>query len=223
MNTGLQDAHGLAMKLAAVLSGQAGDALLDHHEIERRPVAVRLVGTTDRLFSAVTSQAPAAVRLRRMLAPTLAALLPRVGPRLPVAPRLAGYVGQLRVHYRTSATDTGPRDAVVGRRLPWTGTNFDVLRACTRQVHAYGPLLPDPAEVPGIVGAVHRFDARPDLGLPEGTALLVRPDGFVAARGRVGDPALARAFAHALTDLGYAAAAASPASAVSPIRPRARG
>ena len=39
-NTGIQDAHNLAWKLAAVLGGWAGPALLDTYEQERRPVAV---------------------------------------------------------------------------------------------------------------------------------------------------------------------------------------
>ena len=39
MNTGVQDAHNLAWKLAAVLDGRAGEGLLDTYEAERRPVA----------------------------------------------------------------------------------------------------------------------------------------------------------------------------------------
>jgi putative polyketide hydroxylase len=38
-NTAMQDAHNLAWKLAAVLAGRAGPALLDTYEAERRPVA----------------------------------------------------------------------------------------------------------------------------------------------------------------------------------------
>jgi 2,4-dichlorophenol 6-monooxygenase len=41
LNSGIQDAHNLAWKLAAVLKGEAGDALLDSYEQERRPVAAR--------------------------------------------------------------------------------------------------------------------------------------------------------------------------------------
>lgn len=37
-NTGIQDAHNLAWKLAAVLSGSAPAALLDTYEVERKPV-----------------------------------------------------------------------------------------------------------------------------------------------------------------------------------------
>ncbi|WP_121708836.1 FAD-dependent monooxygenase [Streptomyces sp. E5N91] len=38
-NTGIQDAHNLAWKLAAVIEGWAGEALLDTYDTERRPVA----------------------------------------------------------------------------------------------------------------------------------------------------------------------------------------
>lgn len=39
LNSGVQDSHNLAWKLAAVLNGHADDALLDTYESERRPVA----------------------------------------------------------------------------------------------------------------------------------------------------------------------------------------
>jgi putative polyketide hydroxylase len=38
LNTGLQDVHNLAWKLAGVLQGWAGPALLDSYDAERRPV-----------------------------------------------------------------------------------------------------------------------------------------------------------------------------------------
>ncbi len=41
LNTGVQDAHNLAWKLAAVTRGDAVDSLLDTYESERRPVAQR--------------------------------------------------------------------------------------------------------------------------------------------------------------------------------------
>ncbi|MEU3459130.1 FAD-dependent monooxygenase [Streptomyces sp. NPDC006733] len=43
LNTGVQDAHNLAWKLAHVLDGRAEPALLDSYEAERRPVAERVV------------------------------------------------------------------------------------------------------------------------------------------------------------------------------------
>lgn len=45
MNTGLQDAFNLGWKLALVCKGAAGEGLLDTYEIERRPVAERVVAS----------------------------------------------------------------------------------------------------------------------------------------------------------------------------------
>lgn len=47
-NTGMQESHNLAWKLAAVLNGQAGEALLDSYHVERRPIAVFNVEASDR-------------------------------------------------------------------------------------------------------------------------------------------------------------------------------
>lgn len=41
LNTGVQDVHNLAWKLAAVTDGRGADALLDTYESERRPIAQR--------------------------------------------------------------------------------------------------------------------------------------------------------------------------------------
>lgn len=43
LNTGIQDAHNLTWKLAAVLAGMASPKLLDSYETERRPVGIRNV------------------------------------------------------------------------------------------------------------------------------------------------------------------------------------
>nr|WP_244315608.1 FAD-dependent monooxygenase [Streptomyces albidochromogenes] len=48
MNTGIQDACNLAWKLALVLQGEAGPALLDSYDAERRPVGEEVVGRTVR-------------------------------------------------------------------------------------------------------------------------------------------------------------------------------
>ena len=50
MNTGLQDAHNLALLLADVRQERLDTAALGRYEQERRPVAVILVKVTDRLF-----------------------------------------------------------------------------------------------------------------------------------------------------------------------------
>jgi 2-polyprenyl-6-methoxyphenol hydroxylase-like FAD-dependent oxidoreductase len=48
MNTGIQDAHNLAWKLALTLSGHAAPGLLDSYDAERRPVGEEVVGRTVR-------------------------------------------------------------------------------------------------------------------------------------------------------------------------------
>jgi len=48
MNTGIQDAHNLAWKLAIAVTGDAADGLLDSYDAERRPVGEEVVGRTVR-------------------------------------------------------------------------------------------------------------------------------------------------------------------------------
>jgi putative polyketide hydroxylase len=51
-STGIADAHNLAWKLAAVLEGRAGPALLDTYDAERRPVARATMETAVRILHA---------------------------------------------------------------------------------------------------------------------------------------------------------------------------
>lgn len=60
-NTGIHDAHNLAWKLAAVLGGGAGEALLDTYEAERKPVATFTVGQAYARY--VTRAAPSRAAL----------------------------------------------------------------------------------------------------------------------------------------------------------------
>jgi 2-polyprenyl-6-methoxyphenol hydroxylase-like FAD-dependent oxidoreductase len=203
MNTGLQDAHNLAFALADVVHGRASEFSLDRYEAERQPVARRLVSTTDRLFGAVTSQRRLLQVARRWVPPLIAPVAVRVLPLVSGASRLFGYVSQIRVHYWMSerAKARGRRGRVVGRRLPWTGDNFDALRSLTWQVHAYGPA--DPSAVVRLrrelgVDVVEFPRAHPGTGLREGLLYLVRPDGFVAAAAT--SEAAAAAFGRALPD-----------------------
>ncbi len=48
MNTGIQDAHNLAWKLALAVRGEAAAGLLDSYDAERRPVGEEVVGRTVR-------------------------------------------------------------------------------------------------------------------------------------------------------------------------------
>lgn len=56
MNTGLQDAYNLAWKLAMVISGHAGEKLLETYHSERYPFARWLLKFTDRAFGIISSR-----------------------------------------------------------------------------------------------------------------------------------------------------------------------
>jgi 2-polyprenyl-6-methoxyphenol hydroxylase-like FAD-dependent oxidoreductase len=177
MNTGLQDAHNVAFKLADVVHGRAGDQWLDRYEAERRPVAKTLVATTDRLFGFVTSQSVTLRTVRRLIVPLLAPVGVRVLPRTAGGSRVFEYLSQIRIRYRM--TPDAVRDPVVGRRLAWSGGNFEVLRSLQWQIHGYGGI--EAADVPDLGLPVHLFEPAPQTPLVPGQLYLVRPDGFVAA------------------------------------------
>lgn len=181
MNTGLQEAHNLACALADVLVRGMPDARLDRYEAERRPVGKVLVATTDRAFGVVTSDGRVARFVRGRIVPLIGPIIVRVLPRITGGGRVFGYLSQTRIHYRMSA-DHPIHDRVVGRRLPWTGGNFDVLRSFTWQVHGYGVYAPEVQAVAGSLGLEgHAFPPDPHGRLDPSLVYLVRPDGFVAA------------------------------------------
>jgi 2-polyprenyl-6-methoxyphenol hydroxylase-like FAD-dependent oxidoreductase len=192
MNTGLQDAHNLAFKLADVLRGRRKDAWLDRYEAERRPVARTLVATTDRVFGLLTSQRRGLRALRRLAVPLLAPIGVRAIPAGSGGFRFFQYVAQIRIHYWMNpgarAAAGGGRDPVVGRRLQWTGDNFAVLRSLQWQIHSYGGVTA--ADAPELGLAVHVFPPAPATDLRPGCFYLVRPDGFVAARAEPADAAV---------------------------------
>src|SRR3546814_16400284 len=56
MNLGIADAVDLSWKIAAVLHGWGGQALLDSYEIERRPIHEMVLDESERNFSVLPSQ-----------------------------------------------------------------------------------------------------------------------------------------------------------------------
>jgi 2-polyprenyl-6-methoxyphenol hydroxylase-like FAD-dependent oxidoreductase len=189
MNTGLQDAHNLACKLADVVAGRRTPATLERYDAERRPVARRLVGTTDEVFARITSGSRVARFARDRVIPVVAPLAVRIMPKLIGTERIYGYLAQLRIHYWMSAgRRSGRRGRVVGRRLAWTGDNFEALRAMTWQVHGYDAPATAVSETASALGFdAHAFPRDPHGRLDPTLLYLVRPDGFVAAAAKAPD------------------------------------
>jgi 2-polyprenyl-6-methoxyphenol hydroxylase-like FAD-dependent oxidoreductase len=205
-NTGVQDAHNLAWKLALTINGLAGPGLLASYETERRPVGEL---TAEQAYARyVTRTAP-------YLAPQ---------GFQPVAPDLDVELGY---GYAPAPLSQSPRESrgLPGTRAPHVWIELDGRRASTIDLFGRGfVLLAGPSAEswataaravpsPGIEvrrlgqgGVIDPDGAVPEaFGIERDGAVLVRPDGFVTWRspGAVSDPgadilatALATAIGH---------------------------
>lgn len=115
LNTGIQDAHNLAWKLALVVHGRAPDSLLASYEIERRPVAADVLAKTDALTRLLTDRNVVRRAVRTRLLPLIAALPP-------VRRTLTSQASGLAIDYRgsTAVSTAGRRygGVIVGQRAP---------------------------------------------------------------------------------------------------------
>jgi 2-polyprenyl-6-methoxyphenol hydroxylase-like FAD-dependent oxidoreductase len=190
LNIGVQDAMNLGWKLAQVVKGVSPESLLDTFHAERHPVAARVLRNT-----------MASIVLRReddrtkALRETVSELLGMEEPRR----RFGAMMSGLDVHY-----DLGEGHPLLGRRMP--DLDLDTAQGPVRAftlLHDGRPVLLNFGE-PGDVGIarwadrVQLLDARyagrwalPALGeVPAPTAVLVRPDGYVAWVGNPTQPDL---------------------------------
>ena len=180
LQIGVQDAVNLGWKLAQVVKGVSPDSLLDTYQAERHPVAARVLKNT-----------MAQVALRRpddrtkALDDYVSEFLGADGPRN----RLAAEMSGLGVHY-----DLGEGHPLLGRRMPDLDlvTADGPLRVFTL-LHEAWPLFLDLGEPGGsdiapwadrVRGVVATYDGAwelPALGeVSAPTAVLIRPDGYVA-------------------------------------------
>jgi 2-polyprenyl-6-methoxyphenol hydroxylase-like FAD-dependent oxidoreductase len=201
LNIGVQDAVNLGWKLGQVVNRTAPESLLDTYHAERHPVAARVLRNT--MAQTALRRADDRIRAVRDI---VAELLGMDEPRK----RFAAMQSGLDIHYDLVHYDVGEGHPLLGRRMP----DLDL-------VTADGPLrvftlLHDARPVLLNLGEPGRFDTtpRPDrvqlvdaeyggtwelpaLGeVVAPTAVLIRPDGYVAW---AGDP----------TQLGLAAALTS--------------
>ncbi len=185
MNTGIQDAVNLAWKLADVIHGQADPGLLDSYEAERAPVAARLVKGTRAVTRMTLLRNPIALAARRTVAP-------RILGRPHTQRALTRAVSQLDVSYhdargaapagRAAVGDRAPDADAGGRRLHelLDPVDFTLLEFGTDTAATTDLALPGSA---AIVRVPDASAASAAYGITGPTLVLVRPDGYIAARG----------------------------------------
>ena len=180
LNTGVQDAVNLGWKLAQVVKGTSPESLLDTYHDERHPIAERVLRDT-----------MAQVALMRVddridaLRDTVSELLSMDEPRRRFAARMSG----LDIHY-----DLGDGHPLLGRRMPDLDlvTRHGPMRVFTL-LHDARPVLlnlgePGTLDIAPWLDRVKLIDASyrgpwdlPVIGaVAAPTALLIRPDGYVA-------------------------------------------
>ncbi len=212
LNTGVQDAHNLAWKLAWVLDGRAPERLLETYESERKPVAE--ANSAFSLNNALRGGSAVGPGARIAMAKLEAG-----GPDVPaLLAQLQADIEANREHFGSRAMDLGFR-YVTGAIVPADGADGDGAKVGERAPHAW-LVPPDGARVSTLdlfgadfvlltTGNAERWsaaglDARVSLrvvafgpgrelddptgevarryGLASGGAVLVRPDGHVAWR-----------------------------------------
>jgi 2-polyprenyl-6-methoxyphenol hydroxylase-like FAD-dependent oxidoreductase len=180
LSIGVQDAVNLGWKLAQVIEGTSPESLLDTYHDERHPVAARALQYT----MAKTVLQRHDERMKALVG-VVSELVTMDEPRR----RLAGAISGLDIHY-----DLGKGHPLLGRRMP----DLDLVTAdgplrVFELLHDARPVLLNLGEPGGFdtapwVDRVKLIDAEyagvwelPVLGaVTAPTAVLIRPDGYVA-------------------------------------------
>jgi 2-polyprenyl-6-methoxyphenol hydroxylase-like FAD-dependent oxidoreductase len=175
ISLGMQDAVNLGWKLAQVVDGTSPESLLDTYFEERHPVTARALRYT---MAQTTLQRHD--ERTKALVEVLSDLTAMDGPRKQLAGRISG----LDIHY-----DLGNGHPLLGRRMP----DLDIETAdgpvrVFELLHGAKPLLLNFGEPLELTHRVKPIDASydrewelPVLGwVSPPTAVLVRPDGYVA-------------------------------------------
>jgi hypothetical protein len=194
LNTGVQDAVNLGWKLAQVVKGISADSLLDTYHAERHPVGARVLKNTMAQVALMHRMDERTDALREIVTELLSMDEPRK--------RFGAMMSGLGIHY-----DLGEGHPLLGRRMPDLGlvTDDGTVRVFTLLRQARPLLL----RLGGGVGfdvtpwadRVQSIDARyegpwelPAIGaVAAPTAVLIRPDGYVAWVGEGGWDGLADA------------------------------
>jgi 3-(3-hydroxy-phenyl)propionate hydroxylase len=180
LSLGVQDAVNLGWKLAQVVKGTSPENLLDTYHAERHPVAARALEYT---------MAQGALQRRDERIQALVSVVSELASLDEPRKRLAGIASGLDIHY-----DLGEGHPLLGRRMPDLDlTTADGPRRVFELLHHARPLLLNLGE-PGDLDSTPRADRvqltdasydgeweLPVLGAVSApTAVLIRPDGYVA-------------------------------------------
>jgi FAD binding domain len=168
MNTGLQDAADLGWKLAAAVQGRGGDQLLDTYHDERHPVGAMVLRMSGGLLRAALLRSRLARAIRNVVFP-VAFAVPPIGALVRLKQSGIGIsYGRPRGAHRLVGTRAADVTAGDGTRL------YEALRGGRFVLVAPpGFAVPDGVVAHVVPGAE--------------TALLVRPDGYVAWAGQTPD------------------------------------
>jgi len=193
LNLGIQDAVNLGWKLAQVVHGTSTESLLDTYQGERHPVAARVL----RMTMAQTALARGDTRTEAARE-TVADLLTMEEPRR----RYAGMMSGLDIHY-----DLGAGHPLLGRRMPDLSLMVDEgPERVFALLHDARPILlhlgergaldiaPSSQRVRVIQAVYHGPWELPVLGsVAAPSAVLIRPDGYVAWVGQGSEQGLREA------------------------------
>ena len=180
LSLGVQDAVNLGWKLAQVVDGTSPDRLLDSYHAERHPVAARALEYT---------MAQSVLQRRDDRVEALVDVVSELASMDEPRKRLAGMISGLDIHH-----DLGEGHPLLGRRMP----DLDLIAAdgplrVFELLHDARPLLLNLGErgefdITPWADRVQLIDASyegewelPVIGLVSApTAVLIRPDGYVA-------------------------------------------
>ncbi|MBW8333879.1 MAG: FAD-dependent monooxygenase [Prolixibacteraceae bacterium] len=210
MNTGLQDAHNLAWKMALYISGKAPENILESYQEERRPLAQTIIKSTDFAYSFMTANSMLVRFLRLKLVPVLLPFfLRKFKNSTRLRNRIFTSISGIGIKYNQNLTlgslEKFPAHAPkTGERLPQleyemggkTCSIYDGLDSKTFHLFVFGKqILAEPfrlvldkfSEIISVKYIPHEPETQhlfKSFGLGNEGCYLVRPDLYIAWRSR---------------------------------------
>jgi len=199
MNTGLQDAHNLAWKLAFVLIHNANDYLLDTYHNERFNNAKNLVYTTDRAFGFISSSNWLIKIFRLYITPYILQFFiqPLLNHVHSIRQKVFLQISQLGITYRSlKIYDYGASAGYFHRNIPEPGDRFPYVIFNSYHYHLviFENEQSDKMKIFidflkenfSKIIQIH-YAQEENIPLKFEGAILVRPDGYIAYRTNVYD------------------------------------